>query len=78
MQAAPPKRKRGERGATKKTLAEGTERRVSSRSSGSTKASYIQDDLRRSVRKEKMDVEPEQAGAYDDDATKAAREKTRS
>ena len=43
VEEARPKRRRGERGPTKKMLAEGTERRLSSRSSGSTNApSYVE------------------------------------
>ena len=58
-EAPPKKKKRGERGATKKTLAEGTERRVSSRSSGSINApSYVEEDRRHSARREKIDEEP--------------------
>jgi hypothetical protein len=51
---------------------------VSSRSSGSTSASsYVEPDLRKSVRIADMDVEPEQAGTYNDATTKAAREANR-
>ena len=79
---APKKRGRPKGKTTNKELRDGeTERRVSSRSSDSTRASpYVQDDLRRkSVRIEKMDVEPLYPAANANDAaTRAAREKTKS
>ena len=77
----PAAKKRGRPKGTKtcKELPDGaTERRVSSRSSGSTSASsYVEPDLRKSVRIADMDVEPEQAGTYNDVTTKAAREANR-
>ena len=77
VEEARPKRRRGERGPTKKMLAEGTERRLSSRLSGSTSAaSYVELDLRRSDRIEQIDAEPNYpAPNMNDAAARAARKK---
>ena len=77
---APKKRGRPKGKKTCKELPDdATERRVSSRSSASTSASsYVESDLRRSVRIEEMDEEPcYPAVNVDDSATKAARAKMR-
>ena len=71
-------RPRGKRLGTNKDLRDGaTERRVSSRSSGSTSASpYVEPDLRRSNRIDHMDAEPNYpAPNMNDAAAKAARKK---